>query len=72
MFHTKTDASKFALYHLVELLRAWEFDLIDVQQDTDHMRSLGAINLARKEFMEQLEKSVSQPTFKGNWNNYLR
>ncbi len=71
MYHTMRDASKFAFYHLVEQLKAWDFELIDVQQDTDHMRSLGARTIPRDEFMAMLETAVSQPTYKGNWNNYL-
>lgn len=71
MFYKMRDASKFAFYHLVEVLKKWDFELIDAQQDTPHMRSLGAISIARDEFMELLENAVSHPTFKGNWNNYL-
>jgi len=71
MFYKERDASKFALYQLVRLLKHWEFKLIDAQQDTDHMKSLGAINMPRKEFMETLEKAIAFPTYKGNWNNYL-
>jgi len=71
MFFHSRDASKFAMYHLVKLLKHWNFELIDAQQDTDHMRSLGAINMPRDEFMERLEKAIAYPTYKGNWNNYL-
>jgi len=71
MYHTMRDASKFAFYHLVEQLKAWDFELIDVQQDTDHMRSLRARTIPRDEFMAMLETAVAQPTYKGNWNNYL-
>jgi leucyl/phenylalanyl-tRNA--protein transferase len=71
MFHLERDASKFAFYHLVQMLKLWDFEFIDAQQDTAHLRSLGAMNMERKEFMERLDKAVSQPTFKGNWNNYL-
>ena len=71
MYHNMRDASKFAFYHLVEQLKAWDFELIDVQQDTEHMRSLGARTIPRDEFMAMLETAVSQPTYKGNWNNYL-
>jgi leucyl/phenylalanyl-tRNA--protein transferase len=69
-FHMR-DASKFAFYHLVQVLKHWNFELIDAQQDTEHMRSLGAIIMAREEFMEKLGNAVSQPTYKGNWNKYL-
>ena len=71
MFFTMRDASKYAFYQLVQVLKLWNFELIDAQQDTAHMRSLGAINMPRKEFIEKLETAVSQPTYKGNWNKYL-
>ncbi len=71
MFFTMRDASKFAFYHLVKLLQQWDFEMIDAQQDTGHLKSLGAINLPRAEFMVLLEQAVTKPTYKGNWNNYL-
>jgi len=71
MFFIERDASKFAFYQLVKLLTHWEFELIDAQQDTEHLRSLGAINIPRPEFMEKLGRSIAYPTYKGNWNNYL-
>lgn len=71
MFFHQRDASKFALYHLVQLLKAWDFDFIDAQQDTEHLRSMGAINIPRPEFMERLDKAIAKPTYKGNWTNYL-
>lgn len=71
MFHKMRDASKFALYKLIKILSAWDFEIIDVQQDTPHMRSMGAITIPRDEFLIKLEKAVTQPTYRGNWNNYL-
>ncbi len=71
MFFKARDASKFALYHLVKLLKHWEFEIIDAQQDTNHLKSLGAINIPRDEFMERLEKAIAYPTYKGNWNKFL-
>lgn len=71
MFYEIRDASKFAFYHLVQILKSWDFELIDAQQDTPHMRSLGATLISRSEFMEILEKAVTKPTYKGNWNKYL-
>jgi len=71
MFFKMRDASKFAFYHLVQLLKEWNFELIDAQQETDHMKSMGAKSVPRDVFMQQLENAVSQPTYKGNWNKYL-
>ena len=41
MFHHVTNASKVALYHLVEKLRSWDFKIIDAQVYTNHLESLG-------------------------------
>jgi leucyl/phenylalanyl-tRNA--protein transferase len=71
MFYKERDASKFALYQLVNLLKSWNFELIDAQQETDHMKSLGAIIIPRNEFMERLENAISKRTYKGDWNKYL-
>ena len=61
MFHRVTDASKVALVGLVDLLRS-EGDayarLLDVQWATDHLTSLGVIELARKDYLERLSNSL--------------
>lgn len=67
MFHTERDASKVALYRLVERLKEWEFDLIDVQQSTPHMQRLGAVEIPRRKFTEILERSLNKPTRMGSW-----
>ncbi|MBN1184656.1 MAG: leucyl/phenylalanyl-tRNA--protein transferase [Bacteroidales bacterium] len=68
MFHLITDASKVALYHLAEKARQFQFDFIDVQQSTAHLKSLGARDLPRKEFIERLKNALKKETFKGSWN----
>lgn len=55
MFHRKTDASKVALAHLVGRLREAGFVLIDCQQETPHLKSLGARAIPRGEFLDILE-----------------
>jgi len=72
MFHRERDASKVALYYLVRQLREWEFDFIDVQQSTAHMKSLGAQNLPRAEFLSMLEGSLQKPTKLGNWSELIQ
>jgi len=68
MFHTVTDASKVALWYLVDKLLSWDFDMIDVQQETAHLRSLGAQPVERKKFLHLLHKSLEKPTRKGSWS----
>jgi len=71
MFHIKTDASKIALYFLVEKLKKWNFDFIDVQQETDHLKSMGAKIIDRKKFLTLLKNSNQSLTRKGNWSGEI-
>ena len=68
MFHLERDASKVALYHLVEFAVEKEFDLIDAQQSTDHLRSLGAEEITRKKFMDMLKRTMIKETITGSWS----
>ena len=61
MFAHETDASKVALVRLVHQLRAWGFPLIDCQQQTAHLASLGARPIPRTEFAEALGRLVHCP-----------
>ena len=64
MFHRERDASKVALVGLVELLRGGAPDgprLLDVQWATDHLVSLGAVELARPTYLELLAQALQSP-----------
>ena len=69
MFHTKTDASKVALYNLCQFLIRNGFELIDSQQETGHMKRMGAAPIPRKEFMKLLKGLVKQQSLVGNWGD---
>jgi len=58
MVHTKRDASKVALMHLVEIASKIGVSLIDAQWMTDHLRSLGAIEVTRPRYLELLRESL--------------
>ena len=58
MFHTATDASKVALVALVSWLRETGAALLDVQWMTPHLRSLGAVDLPRSEYLARLDGAV--------------
>ncbi len=47
MFHARRDASKVALMALVQLMRDAGMTLLDVQWRTDHLESLGAVEVSR-------------------------
>ncbi|MDG1136013.1 MAG: leucyl/phenylalanyl-tRNA--protein transferase, partial [Bacteroidales bacterium] len=68
MFHKVTDASKVALWCLVDKVLEWGFDMIDVQQETKHLESMGAESLSRKDFLNLLANSVKKETIKGSWS----
>lgn len=54
MFSSATDASKVALAWLVARLRAGQFRLLDCQFMTEHLRSLGAIEISQSDYLELL------------------
>ena len=58
MFSTETDASKVALVGLVEDLRRRDMPLIDCQQRTPLLASLGAREIARREFLRRVAALV--------------
>lgn len=58
MFHRRTDASKAALVHLVNRLRESGVTLFDVQWTTPHLISLGALDVARPEYLARLADAV--------------
>jgi leucyl/phenylalanyl-tRNA---protein transferase len=60
MFARVTDASKIALAYLVRFLWMNGVSLIDCQQETSHLASLGATPIPRQEFIERLEKATAQ------------
>lgn len=59
MVSRATDASKVALAHLVARLRAGGFTLLDCQFQTDHLASLGAVEIERAAYMALLDAAVS-------------
>ncbi len=54
MFHHQRDASKVALMGLVELMRGTGMQLLDVQWQTEHLTTLGAIAIPRQEYFAAL------------------
>jgi len=62
MFHRKTDASKIALWALVERCRKMGFTIFDAQIMNPHLRSLGAFTVAHKEYMTQLGEALKKRT----------
>jgi leucyl/phenylalanyl-tRNA--protein transferase len=60
MFYTRPNASKLALLHLVEHLKARGLRWLDVQVMTPHIAALGATEISREEFLERLARELSR------------
>jgi leucyl/phenylalanyl-tRNA--protein transferase len=60
MFSTADDASKVALVHLVDWLRATGAELIDVQWQTPHLASLGVVTVPRAEYLRLLADALAE------------
>jgi leucyl/phenylalanyl-tRNA---protein transferase len=58
MFHRRSDASKIALAHLVERLRAGGYQLLDTQFMTEHLRSFGGIEITREDYELRLARAL--------------
>lgn len=61
MFHLRTDASKVALLGLVDRLRRGGGVLLDVQWATDHLRTLGAVEIGRADYHHLVAAAVRRP-----------
>jgi leucyl/phenylalanyl-tRNA--protein transferase len=66
MFARVTDASKIALAYLVAFLKANGVTMIDCQQQTAHLSSLGAAAISRAEFIARLRLATAQAQIE-NW-----
>ncbi|MBR1220373.1 leucyl/phenylalanyl-tRNA--protein transferase [Bradyrhizobium sp. U87765 SZCCT0131] len=58
MFHRARDASKVALVHLVARLLAGGYELLDTQFVTEHLRSLGAVEVSRARYRALLDDAL--------------
>ncbi|AKJ28478.1 leucyl/phenylalanyl-tRNA--protein transferase [Caldimonas brevitalea] len=61
MFSHRTDASKIALAALVALCRRGGIAMIDCQQRTAHLVSMGAREIPRRDFLAHVRQAVTQP-----------
>lgn len=67
MFARAPDASKIAFVTLLGQLRAWGFDLVDCQVETEHLARFGAREWPRQRFLAQVVRSMRAPTRRGPW-----
>lgn len=62
MFHTKTNASKLALYALIQKVKEHSINWVDTQMVTPVIESMGGRNILRSEFLEKLNIAVTKKT----------
>lgn len=60
MFSRKRDASKIAMAYLVDRLRQGGFRLFDTQFLTEHLQSLGAVEIPRADYHKRLERALDR------------
>jgi leucyl/phenylalanyl-tRNA--protein transferase len=71
MFHRVTDASKVALWHLVEILKKGGFTLLDSQWTTPHLEQFGAREIPRTDYLEKLAAALTIKTTFSKPLNFL-
>ena len=67
MFSKESNASKFALISLAQQLMPLGFTMIDCQLHNAHLESLGAVEIPRPQFLEELSTGLDSPTWMGTW-----
>lgn len=61
MFSKRADASKLALCGLIAFSLQHGIELIDCQQETAHLKSLGACAIPRDQFVTEMERAQKNP-----------
>lgn len=69
MFYLMSNASKVALYYLVQKLKRWDFDFIDSQVPNEHMKRMGGREIARETFLLKLGNALQKNTVRGSWDS---
>ena len=67
MFTRVSNASKVGLAALVDFLKTRNFGLIDCQVTTGHLQRMGAREIPRKRYLEEIERHLQAPTIEGRW-----
>ena len=71
MFSQQSNASKIALVHLVAILKDRGFILLDTQFTSDHLETMGVIEISRKNYLKQLKNALAKsPVFYQKYTNH--
>ena len=69
MFSRVSDASKYALQSLCEMLDKKRYHLIDCQVESAHLLSLGACNIPRAQFLGEMNAALENDEPFGKWSD---
>lgn len=67
MFSDVSNGSKIALSCLIKYLQTADFQLIDCQVENQHLISLGAVNISRKEYIATLMQTTAHTLTEDFW-----
>ncbi|NKB31749.1 MAG: leucyl/phenylalanyl-tRNA--protein transferase [Pseudomonadales bacterium] len=68
MFSKEDNTSKLALVYLIRQISRWGFELIDCQVSSEHLFTLGAVEISRTEFLQRLNKLLKHEDKNGKWS----
>ena len=66
-YYSATNASKYAFIWLARWLKNLGFLMMDCQVASDHLKSMGAREVPRREFLQDLGAALRKPTLRGSW-----
>lgn len=72
MFAKVSNASKFGFISLVQKLKEQGYWLIDCQQETRHLSSLGGRGISRQEFLGFMKRNELEETEKKKWQGFFQ
>ena len=67
MFSHASDASKTGLVWLVKQLQRWDYALVDAQVRTETLGKMGAVEIARHDYLSRIAPLVAHPGRVGTW-----
>jgi len=70
MFSRESGGSRVALTALAQLLRQWDFPVIDAQVTNPHLLQMGAVEYPRPEFLRMVAQLAHLPGQPGSWAGF--
>ena len=71
MFSLVSDASKVAFRALSDVLGGRGYDFIDCQMKTEHLMTLGAVEVERSLYLDQLDAALEKSSDIGSWQQFI-